>query len=132
MKLTDILDAARKESPNLELEVEDVNGQPVDVTLRNILAMPKEDRRKLADDSDDLEEGTKEVSEGEASEDQISLLATKSYGLLKTVAQTAEQFEALEFAMGLDPDIEDLGWISLFAEYSTATQLGEADSSQSS
>lgn len=134
MKLEDIISAAREKSPNLELEVIHTDGQPVDITLRNVLAMPREDRNELFKEAEGLEEGVEEVEgdKEEVTEDRIAQLADQAKTFLQAVAQTSEQFDILDTAISSDENVSDLAWISLFGSYTEETQLGEAESSQSS
>lgn len=134
MKLEDIISAAREKSPNLELEVIHTDGQPVDITLRNVLAMPREDRNELFKEAEGLEEGVEEVEgdKEEVAEDRIAQLADQAKSFLKAVARTPEQFNILDTAISADANVADLSWISLFGSYTEETQLGEAESSQSS
>lgn len=130
MKLEDILESARKATPNLELEVIDKDGEMVELVFRNIAGMPKEDRKRLYEDSKTLEEGVADADK--ADEDDLSELAEASRRFLKIVAKTPNDYDTLAWALSLDPDIEDLAWVSIFNSFLEETQLGEALTSQNS
>lgn len=125
MKLSDIIDAAEQNNPNLDVFI-DVEGEDEQrqVTFRNIMVIAAPTRKKLFEDL-----GKARETEGV---DAIRLTADTAKSFLRSTCEDKDGFKLIEQAFRANKNLEDAAWTQLFSDYQDATKLGEATSSQDS